>query len=351
MIQLPAGFQLDLNQSFVNAEAHQELINQGWWQDFKRAMEQWLAPHDTFVMHTSGSTGKPKPIVLSKAAARASAQMTLRHLNIPEGPLFVALPMTTMGGWMMAVRAMEGHRPLWLAPPSRQPLAHSTETIAMASLVPYQLEHSMSDLGRCHTLLVGGAPLLKPLEGLEGLNTIIYLTYGMTETYSHVALRRLHPHPETTFEALPGVTFDQEGEALVIRAPHLNLAELRTNDAVVLNDSTHFQWLGRTDFVINSGGIKVHPEQMESRLMELLDAPFYVIGIPDAQFGERPALVVEGSVEGLTAALFSNFQPWERPIKAFGVTHLPTSEGGKLKRLAPSLLDHLLGVKDFAIGR
>jgi O-succinylbenzoic acid--CoA ligase len=351
MIQLPPNFHLDWASMASHAEATNAIAGQPWWEDFKAAMAQWLAPGDAFEMRTSGSTGAPKVISLSKAAARASARMTLQHLQLPPGPLLAPLSMTTMGGWMMAVRAIEDQRPLWVTEPTRQPLEHLPGSVAMASLVPYQLVNSLSELHRCHTVLVGGAPLLTGPTWPQGLATRVLLTYGMTETYSHVAFKQVYPVQESHFTALPGVSFEDDQGALVIVAPHLNVSRLTTHDAVERLDSHRFHWLGRTDFVINSGGIKVHPEQVEAKLSAVISVPFYIIGVADAQFGERPALVLAGKPELPLEDMVSLLKPWERPVQAFFVEQLPLSEGGKLKRVQPSLLDHLLGKEDLAIGR
>ncbi len=260
-------------------------------------LELWNNEEDFISAYTSGSTGTPKEIRLQKKRMIASAKATLEFLGIKEGDsALLCLPADKVGGMMMIVRSIVGKLKLYAVAPSSSPIKNIGFHIDFAAMVPMQLENSFEELkhNQIDKLIVGGAPMPSELnEKCSILTTSVYQTYGMTETYSHVAMRKCGS-TQNLYEALPGVSFSELGGKLVIRAPHIEVENLVTNDEVELNSPTRFRWLGRSDFTINSGGIKIHPEEIERRLSRAISAPFFVFGEQDSQLGESLTLCIEG---------------------------------------------------------
>lgn len=274
--------------------------------DFEASIGEFLAAwasDSPFVeVWTSGSTGDPKKIQLKKEymVNSASATGNLFGLGAKQSAL-LCLPCTGIAGKMMLVRSMVLGLDLDSVEPSSSPIPPNGKTYDFAAMVPLQLQNSLAQLNRIGTLIIGGAPLDAPLgKRLESKDTKVYETYGMTETISHIAVKEIAPRTTDFFKCLPQVTvgMDERG-CLVIEAPGISDAPVVTNDLVELMGNDRFKWLGRFDSIINSGGIKLLPERIEKKLAEILEARFFVAGIPDPVLGERLVLIVEGSaVEG-----------------------------------------------------
>ncbi len=245
---------------------------------------------------TSGSTGTPKPIRHSKEAMIKSAEMTGNYFNLQKGDIaLLCLPIDKIAGMMMFVRAWTLKLKLYCVPPSLFPMKTLDCQIDFAAMIPAQVANSLSQLTQIKQLLIGGAPLSFELETqLSQSPTQSFLSYGMTETITHVAIRTIGATP--FFEALPGVHFctNKEG-CLLIEASHLP-SSIQTHDLVQLKDSRHFRWLGRKDTVINSGGIKLIPEQLEKEFAPFLSLPFFLTGTPHPKLGQQLTLVIEGEI-------------------------------------------------------
>jgi O-succinylbenzoic acid--CoA ligase len=162
------------------------------------------------------------------------------------------------------------------------------------------LEHEPKKLSGIEKILIGGAPLEENLiEACSNLSISLIQSYGMTETLSHVALRFIGNGVSAPFKAIEGVHFEQQQNCLTIHYPALLDAPLYTNDLVNLIDEQHFEWLGRADFAINSGGVKIIPEQLEKTLSSVLSHPFFVTSVPDDKWGSVVGLVIEGEAVDL----------------------------------------------------
>lgn len=267
----------------------------------------WITDKPTLEVYTSGSTGRPKKIILKKEHMVNSAIATGKCFNLSEGDTaLLCLSCSGIAGKMMLVRAMVLGLVLDYVAPSSTPLANTHSTYDFAAMVPLQVENSLEQLPQIGTLIVGGAPIAKSLkEKLELVSSNIFETYGMTETITHIAVKRIganfHCHPElvegtveTLFNILPGTVISQDDRGcLVINAPNISDVEIITNDIVELIDDKHFKWLGRYDSIINSGGIKLVPEQIESKLTSIIHSRFFVAGIPDDTLGQKLILLVE----------------------------------------------------------
>ena len=83
----------------------------------------------------------------------------------------------------------------------------------------------------------------------------------------------------------------------MIDAPKISDTQIITNDMVQLVSNVEFDWLGRFDNVINSGGVKLHPEQIEKKLSALIFQRFFVAGVSDSLLGEKLVLLIEGTAK------------------------------------------------------
>ena len=280
----------------------------------------WFSDQPEFTLHTSGSTGTPKPIQLTRTQMQASAQLTGKTLGLKAGDAaLVCLNIHYVAGVMMLVRGLELGLPMTILEPSGDPLADVdsfTTSFAFTALVPLQLQtildrsdpKKLAILNGMKAILVGGAATSQALEeALQIVTSPIYATYGMTETVSHIALRRLNgPEATDVFTALDGVALgtDERG-CLHITSAATDFDLIQTNDIVELADQTHFRLLGRADRTINSGGVKVQPEQVELIIQKVManfiefDGPatrrFFVTGLPDERLGQRIAVIVENA--------------------------------------------------------
>lgn len=301
---------------------------------------------DSYVMgHTSGSTGTPKPLQLLKSDMRASARLTNQFLGIGrDATLLLCLSPTYIAGKMMIVRAIEAQAHLMVVEPSSTPLDAVSCSITLAAMVPMQVAATLRQpdgIGRLSLvsqLLVGGAPVDDTLEQqLLSLPTYVYVTYGMTETVSHIALRRIgHTH----YTAIGDVTFSTDSrQCLVIVAPQLSGYRFVTNDIVQLADNKHFVWRGRYDNVIMSGGLKFCAEEIERKISTVIASRYYITSAPDEVLGERVVLVIEGAAYSdeafytLRENLAQHLTRYEMPREIRFMPCFPTTYSGKVKRV------------------
>jgi len=315
---------------------------------------QWLNGALEFELQTSGSTGQPQTVRMTRYQLAASAARTGDYFDLgPDTPLLACLNCEFVGGLMMLVRGFERNMPITIVEPQADPLAllPADTAVAFASFVPLQLravlDAGQADrLNRMKAILVGGAPTDAGLtQQIEQLTVPVYLTYGMTETASHIALRRLNgPEASPYYRVLPGIHIEQdERGCLAIRADVTNDQLIITNDQVRLLNQHTFEWLGRADFVINSGGVKVQAEKvelvLEVALAELnLTGRAFVAGLPDARLGEQVTAVLEGAPlpqaqqKQLLHLLDERLRKYERPRQLLFVPQFQTTASGKLDR-------------------
>jgi O-succinylbenzoic acid--CoA ligase len=273
-------------------------------------LSDWLDDKSSVEVRTSGSTGKPKKILLQKRHMVNSAFATGSYFDLePTNTALLCLSVDFIAGKMMLVRALVLGLALDYVEPSTTPLTQVQKNFDFSAMVPLQLENSLNDIEAIKKLLVGGAPLSTELKNkVQHKFTKIYETYGMTETITHVAIKGVNGvvesasaanrHSRGYFNAMPNVTFLQdERQCLVIKAPKVSDDPVVTNDIVNLISETQFEWLSRYDNVINSGGVKLFPEQIEAKLASVLTNRFFVAAVPDKKFGQKLILVVEGDLK------------------------------------------------------
>jgi O-succinylbenzoic acid--CoA ligase len=318
----------------------------------------WLNGQQEFVIHTSGSTGAPKNIILRREQLEASARRTLQALDLQPGDrALVCLNIEAVSGLMMLVRGFLGHLNLTVIEPIANPLAFSKpqQPYDFISLVPYQLATILQDtpakklvLDFAKAILLGGAPVEAALQTqIQQLKAPVYLTYGMTETASHIAWRRLNGgQPQTCFTAFPELELglDDRG-CLTIRGDVTNYQTIVTNDLVKLHDAHLFEWLGRADNTINTGGYKVQLEKVEVELARALvvlhlDCRSFVTILPDPRLGSRLIAVLESAPldretqQALTEELARTLSKYERPRDFYYTRSFSATPSGKIDKHA-----------------
>lgn len=292
----------------------------------------WFDEKDYIEMQTSGTTGTPKTIRVKKQAMVNSAIATGQYFDLGHSiKVLHCLPTQYVAGKMMLVRAFILGWDVQLVEPSSNPLERNTTVYDFAAMVPLQAKQSLDKLDKVKKLILGGAKVTAGLaKQLEGLKTEVYETYGMTETVTHIAARGVG---ESAFEALPNVSLSKdERGCLIIHANAVATEPVVTNDVVDLINNTHFIWLGRYDNVINSGGIKLYPEQIEEKLSAHISQRFFVKGVPDETLGEKLVLVIEGKKYDVDDAVFSGLDKYEKPKEILFADKFSETGSGKLQR-------------------
>lgn len=331
--------------------------------EYRAFVEEWQNDKRTICVHTSGSTGTPKPILVEKARMRASARMTLDFLRIPSGAIaLLCMPLRYIAGKMMVVRALEGNLRLLRQLPSSTPdlaslfpLPSSISPFTFLAVTPMQALNLLRDeRQRAHfecisRIIIGGGAISPELhDELQCCKGEVYSTYGMTETLSHIAMRRLNgPEQSEWYTTLNGVSISKNAEGcLVIDAPALCPNELVTHDLCELCESSSnlpttapslqpcFRILGRTDNIISSGGIKLSLEDIEARLSGLA-VPFLLTYVHDSVLGQALTFLYNAPTPQETE-IKQKFDElldrYERPRHIFRVSSLPTTETGKPAR-------------------
>tara|TARA_R110002049_G_scaffold82223_11_gene209330 strand:+ start:4213 stop:5280 length:1068 start_codon:yes stop_codon:yes gene_type:complete len=267
-------------------------------------LEEWFSENEFVVVQTSGSTGKPKLIQLQKEQMLNSAFATRDFFNLNENTTaLLCLPVAYIAGKMMLVRAITLGWSLDVILSNSNPLKGVSKVYDFSAMVPLQVESSIYNLNKIKKLIVGGGVVSNKLQkSLESLSTEVYATYGMTETITHIAVKKLNKltlenKNKEFYKILPNTTiYIDERNCLVIKNSKVSNKIIFTNDVVRLVSNTQFEWLGRFDNVINSGGIKLHPEKIEEKLSKIIEERFFVTGIPDEKLGEKLVLIIESSV-------------------------------------------------------
>lgn len=329
-----------------------EYIKEGlpYQQTIGNFLLDWMNSSDVVVLKTSGSTGNPKLISIKKQAMVHSALATGDYFGlIPGNKALHCLPTEFIAGKMMLVRALILGLELDIVAPTSYPLALSNKAYDFCAMVPLQLQNSMNELKWIKTLIVGGTTVSKKLQNqIQDTSCDIYATFGMTETITHIAVKKLNnlpslqvgttkPADDDVFKILPEISISKdERDCLIINAPKLTDVPIVTNDIIELCANNTFKLLGRIDNVINSGGIKLFPEQIEKKLAHLIDNPFFVASKQDNMLGECLIVVIEGScdLENITKAIktLPNLHKYEIPKEIFCIPQFVTTDSGKIQR-------------------
>ncbi len=309
-------------------------------------LENWLEESDTIQAQTSGSTGVPKKLELKKEQMKASAKLTNQFFDLQkEDTVLLCLSTNYIAGKMMIVRALVGQLHLIAIEPASYPTIN--KPVKLAAMVPMQVETLLSSteglevMSYIDKLIIGGSATSALLETkLQNVSTNCYATYGMTETVSHIALRKINGSDSSDeYRALEGVWFEQdERDCLVIHAPHLQAEPFITNDIVILKNSMCFEWIGRFDNVINSGGVKLFPETIEKKISSFIAQRFYITSRKDEKLGEKVVLIIESEPftelkkQQLDVQLNSNLGKFEKPREIIFKPRFEETSTGKVKR-------------------
>jgi O-succinylbenzoic acid--CoA ligase len=292
----------------------------------------WFDSKDFIEMETSGTTGTPKTISVSKQAMVDSALATGDFFDLqPGNRALQCLPVKYVAGKMMLVRAMILGLDLEFVAPSSHPMRNNEIDYDFVAMVPLQSQNSINELKKVKKMIVGGAAINKALEKqLLKLPTEVYETYGMTETITHIAARKLG---EKAFTVLPNVTISYDDRnCLVIHAPRISPDVIITNDIVELVNENQFIFLGRMDNVINSGGIKLIPEQIEEKLASKIHQRFFIASKPDNELGHKVVLVIEGEKKDFDESLYEALDKYEKPKEIIFVPKFEETPTGKILR-------------------
>lgn len=337
----------------------QELIKsqETYKKDIGNFLIIWLDNANTITLKTSGSTGSPKTIVMRKQAMVNSAIATGLYFNLqPTNKALLCLPAHYIAGKMMLIRAMVlGLEIDSIAPKSSLQIDTKTH-YHFTAMVPMQLEKNLSKLNNIKTLIVGGAKTSSLLNTkLQALKTIVFETYGMTETVSHIAVKQINNFESVTlsnsttliinsversyFKTLPNVAISQDNrQCLIIEAPKVFEEKIITNDIVKIHSKNKFEWLGRADNIINSGGIKIFPEQVENSLSSKINARFFIASEKDEILGERVILIIESDEKMLESSVLASLNSFSKPKKTYYLPKFVETSSGKIQRKKTLLL-------------
>ena len=321
----------------------EELIkfSQSISKEINQFLREWFSADPHIVVKTSGSTGIPKTIQLRKDFMINSALATGRYFQLGENTkALCCLPIKFIAGKMMLVRALTLGWHIDVIESTSNPLQEITKEYDFSAMVPLQLRNSISKINQIKTLIIGGGVVSKDLEkSIQFVDTSCYATYGMTETITHVAIKKLNKFTQlelesaSVYKTLSDVTISKDTRnCLVIHAPKISDGTIITNDVVELISKTEFKWKGRLDHVINSGGVKLHPEEIEQKLSHTIHSRFFVAGILDEILGEKCILVIEGEKYQITTKYFSKLSRFEIPKATFFIPKFLETGSGKINR-------------------
>jgi o-succinylbenzoate synthase len=316
-----------------------------WWKEHSSA-SSWGDGMEIEVT-TSGSTGVPRLLHVKQEQMIRSARLTCSFLGLQKGDkALLCMPLQYIGAKMMVVRTIVAGLELIVCPPSGRPLKDVDIPFRFAAMVPLQVYNSLQTpvererLKRIEILIIGSSVIDPTLEKeLRDFPNAVYATYGMTETLSHIALRRLNGKDASDYyRPLPTVKLSLSDDGvLMIEAPLVCDTPLVTNDIVELLPDGRFRMLGRKDNCINSGGIKLQIETLEEKLRPIMPVPFAITSAPDPQLGETVVLLIEKggcSLEQLRRKIASVLSKYEYPRHIREVTAIPLAGNGKINRFA-----------------
>lgn len=326
---------------FGQSPFHQQLLH---------FLREWFSLDENIHLQTSGSTDTPKQMTVRKEQMVQSARMTCDFFQLKEQEkALLCLPLEYIAGKMMVVRAIVKGLDLWPVEPSGHPLAETTTSFDFAAFVPLQMYNTLQspkELERFYQIkrvIIGGGAIDPQLKvALKDFPNKIFSTYGMTETVSHIALRKLNGEDASDYYTpLPGVALDlSEEQTLIIHAPHVTDEKLLTNDIAEIREDGTFRIQGRKDNVINTGGIKVQAEELEKVIRPYIIGNFAITAIPHTKLGEAIVLVIEemNNLDLLKQKLEQLLPRYHQPLHIFTTESVPQTLSAKTDRAATKKL-------------
>ncbi len=307
---------------------------------------EWLSNELLIKVTTSGSTGVPKTLYVTKQHMMNSAKATGNFFNVLAGSkVLLCLSANYIAGKMMLVRAMVLGWRLDVVVPQANPLQGIKATYDFTAMVPMQLKNAIKEINNIKKVIIGGAPLSDSLgHQIQTKKAKIYETYGMTETVSHIAIRRVNSKKrafeDAYFKALPNVILSTDNRGcLVVDAPLVSDGSIVTNDIVKLISPKKFKWKGRFDTIINSGGVKLYPEEIERKLQSVIKHRFIISWLSDEVLGQQLILLIEDPLLALKAEdifnrikLINTLKKYELPKQVFFLKEFKETDSGKVHR-------------------
>jgi len=319
-------------------------ITAKWQLDIWNFLLNWINESTAIQLKTSGSTGEPKIIEVRKSTLIFSAEQTIQYFQFKENEKWLlCLPAAFVGGQMILVRAILSKSQVWAVEPKID-LAEMTVDFDFASMIPMQVEKYIQNNVqlKISKILIGGASISTSLENkLKYIKNIsFYASYGMTETVSHIALRKVNGEDSSIyFSGLKNILLGKDDRGcLTIYNRNYSENVLITNDLVEFDTYERFKIIGRIDNIINSGGLKIIPEEIELRISEIVTQRIMIIGIPDEVTGEKPILLMEGeeldkgTLLLLKNYLLENIDKKKIPKEIVFMNRLEETANGKLDR-------------------
>jgi O-succinylbenzoic acid--CoA ligase len=330
---------------FSGASMLPDSVEAQWYSEVISFVKEWRNEHvNSFYIRTSGSTSTPKEITFSREDLLKSVARTNAFFNLnSQSVFFNCLPLSHISGMMMVVRAIVAKGKLVCVKPSSNPLMQLTpvnNVISFAAFTPMQVfeilgnENSATEFSKIENVIIGGAKVSEELiNKLKGYSNNIYETYGMTETFSHIALRKIAPEFSFYFQVMPGVEIKLGAQDnLKIR---IDTSEwIETKDVVTMKDESRFSWKGRLDDVINTGGEKVFVSEIEAILSKAIVFNFYITKMEDEVVGEKVAFVTDYDVDisFLKKIILDYLSPYQRPRIFIQLIEIKQSSLGKTQR-------------------
>jgi|GEM_PF-261707 len=323
-----------------------------------KIISQWQKKESYYSLTTSGSTGAVKELKFSYNQLKISAKQTIDFFGLTnDDELLCCLPVNKVAGFMMIIRALEANADLIITEPSLYPLDSLKKnlSVSFAAFIPSQFEiilnqysHYQSFFRYTKAVILGGMAVGFELsEKIKTIDTAVYETYGMTETLSHFALKKLNGENQAPFFTLlnENEIMMDENECLMVKSRITQNKWLKTNDVVEILSNNTFTIRGRADNIINTGGIKIFPESIEQRIMLYVSKFFHterfiIAGFKNQQFGEIPVLILECvSIHKTNFELFFNsiaevLEKYEIPWKIYIEERFSETENLKLNRKA-----------------
>ena len=320
--------------------------------EIKLFLNCFLSKLDTIKLQTSGSTGNPKVIEVRKIFMVNSAKATGCFFNInKKTTALLCMNFNYVGAQMMLVRALVLGWKLDVVEPNSNPLKEINKSYDFCAMVPIQVAGSLASLNKIKILIIGGGIVSKKLlNALQKIKTVCFSTYGMTETVSHIAMQKLNNFKDVIssavekshYKVLPNIAISTDKRnCLVINAPKIASEEIITNDVVEIISDSEFKWIGRYDNIINSGGIKLNPEQIEEKLSKIIKERFFITSVPDTVLGEKIILIVEGTSTPLNDQKnvilnemknLKSLSKYEIPKEIYFVSNFVETETKKIQR-------------------
>lgn len=330
-----------INLNFSNITIEEALLillplNEKWIEKYYHFLNTYCSSQKIQIS-TSGTTGNRKIITVSKNQMQKSAGATLNYFNLKKGDsCLLALSCEFIAGKMMLVRAIEGKLNLFLAKPCSDPSHYFSQKYDFVPLVPIQVQNIIKskEIAQIRQLLIGGGKVSNEIiSKIKKNQTQVFESFGMTETLTHFAIKQISPNYSEWFKTIDGFEIDSnENDELIIKKNGIIKTTLKTKDLIKKKSKSEFKWIGRSDNIINSGGIKLIPEEIERKIAQLISIRFVLVGLPDDELGEKIAIVSEKPLKINLEKLNKYLSKYEKIKISKIVNKFPITESGKIKR-------------------